>query len=214
MLSKFAKITLLSISVMVAGCASTYYEALERVGVEKRDILVDRVKDARGEQAEAQETFTSALEEFRSLVAVDGGELERQYDKMRISYENADKQAEKVRARITSVEDVGGRLFKEWEAELAQYESADLRRRSQSQLEATRVDYEQLVSAMNRAASKMDPVLSLYNDQVLFLKHNLNARAISALDLERTQIEQRVEALIEEMNAAIAEADAFIASLG
>ena len=214
MLSKFAKIALLSISVMIAGCASTYYEALERVGVEKRDILVDRVKDARGEQAEAQETFTSALEEFRSLVAVDGGELERQYDKMRISYENADKQAEKVRARITSVEDVGGRLFKEWEAELAQYESADLRRRSQAQLEATRVDYEQLVSAMNRAASKMDPVLSLYNDQVLFLKHNLNARAISALDLERTQIEQRVEALIEEMNAAIAEADAFIASLG
>ena len=214
MLRKTAKIALLSISVMIAGCASTYYEALERVGVEKRDILVDRVKDARGEQAEAQETFTSALEEFRSLVAVDGGELERQYDKMRISYENADKQAEKVRARITSVEDVGGRLFKEWEAELAQYESADLRRRSQAQLEATRVDYEQLVSAMNRAASKMDPVLSLYNDQVLFLKHNLNARAISALDLERTQIEQRVEALIEEMNAAIAEADAFIASLG
>ena len=199
--------------VCVAGCASTYYSALESFGFEKRDILVDRVESARTEQAEAQETFTSALEEFRTVVSVDGGDVERHYDKLKASYERSAKQADQVRMRIKAVDDVGGRLFREWEEELKLYESPDLRRRSQTQLNATRGDYDNLLRAMNRAASKMDPVLALYQDQVLFLKHNLNARAISSLELERTQIEREVEALIAEMNAAIAEADAFIASM-
>ncbi|MEO0878702.1 MAG: DUF2959 domain-containing protein [Pseudomonadota bacterium] len=208
------KVLGVSVFLAVAGCATAYYGTLEKFGFEKRDILVDRVKDARGEQAQAQKTFASALEEFRTLVEIDGGELERQYDKMDASYKRAKNQAAEVRSRIDSVDDVGKRLFKEWEKELALYESPDLRRRSSEQLAATRGDYQTLLAAMNKAASKMDPVLELYEDQVLFLKHNLNARAISSLELEKVKIEERVEALIAEMNTAIAEADAFIASMG
>ncbi len=207
------RITIAACVLSAAGCASVYYDTMERMGFEKRDILVDRVKDARAEQAEAQETFTSALDEFRALVDVDGGGLEAQYDKMNASYTRSSKQAQDVRDRIKAVDDVGKRLFREWEEELALYESADLRRRSAEQLRATEADYDSLLAAMNKAADKMNPVLELYQDQVLFLKHNLNARAISSLELERTQIEERVEALIEEMNLAIAEADEFIASM-
>ncbi|MEO1014967.1 MAG: DUF2959 domain-containing protein [Pseudomonadota bacterium] len=200
--------------VAAGGCASTYYSAMERFGVEKRDILVDRVKLARGEQSDAQEVFASALDEFRALVDVDGGDLERKYDKLSASYKRADTQAKDVRARIKSVNDVGRRLFKEWEAELGEYESASLRAQSQRQLDQTKVEFEDLMSAMNRAAEKMDPVLALYNDQVLFLKHNLNARAIASLETERLEIESRIETLIEEMNESIAEADRFIANMG
>ena len=196
-----------------SGCASTYYATMENFGFAKREILVDRVKEARKEQAETQQVFASALDEFRSLVDIQGGELEKQYDKMNASYEGAQRQAGEVRTRIKAVDDVGVRLFKEWDKELEQYESADLRRRSAEQLARTRADYDKLLAAMNKAASKMDPVLELYQDQVLFLKHNLNARAISSLELEKTRIEERVDALISEMNAAIAEADAFINSM-
>lgn len=200
--------------IATAGCATAYYGTLEKFGFEKRDILVDRVKDARGEQADAQETFASALEEFRALVEIDGGELEKQYDKMNASYERTKRQALEVRKRISDVDDVGKRLFREWEQELELYDSPDLRRRSSEQLSATQADYNQLLAAMNKAASKMDPVLELYEDQVLFLKHNLNARAISSLELEKLKIEERVEALIAEMNTAIQEADQFIESMG
>ena len=206
---------LLSIfALTLTSCATAYYSTLERFGVEKRDILVDRVKDARGEQAEAQEVFASALEEFRSLVDVEGGDLEKKYDKLNASYDRSKQQAIDVRKRISDVSSVGDKLFKEWEGELELYDSADLRRRSQEQLDATRNDYTDLVAAMNKAADRMTPVLELYEDQVLFLKHNLNARAISSLDTERLKIEERVNALIEEMNTAIAEADAFIETLG
>lgn len=204
---------LVAASLALTGCASSYYAAMAKFGWEKRDILVSRVKEARAEQAEAQKTFASALDEFKSLVSFDGGELEKQYDKMNASFEASKRQAEEVRGRIKAVNDVATRLFGEWENELKLYESADLRRRSAEQLGRTRADYDKLYAAMQKAAAKMDPVISLYQDQVLFLKHNLNARAINSLDVERTQIEARVTALIDEMNAAIAEADTFIDSM-
>jgi hypothetical protein len=45
---------------------------------------------------------------------------------------------------------------------------------------------------------------------VLFLKHNLNARAISSLQQNAGQIQGNVRTLVREMEASIAEANAFI----
>lgn len=202
-----------AVALAITGCATAYYGAMENMGFAKREILIDRVQEARAEQAQTQQVFASALDEFRALVDIGGGDLEKQYDRMNASYQAAERQAGEVRARVKAVEDVGSRLFKEWEGELDLYESPDLRRRSAEQLAATRRDYDRLIAAMNKASVKMDPVLSLYRDQVLFLKHNLNARAISSLEIERAKIEERIDALVAEMNAAIAEADAFIASM-
>ena len=67
-----------------------------------------------------------------------------------------------------------------------------------------------LVEKMDRAAASMDPVLAVFKDRVLFLKHNLNARAIAALGDETRNIETDVAALIAEMERSIADADAFI----
>jgi hypothetical protein len=63
-----------------AGCSSAYYATMEKFGVHKRDLLVKRVTQARESQVEAKEQFASALEQFRSVVAVDGGNLEAKYN--------------------------------------------------------------------------------------------------------------------------------------
>lgn len=55
--------------ISISGCESTYYNAMEKVGVHKRDILVDRVGEAKEAQEEAQEQFKDALTEFRSVVS-------------------------------------------------------------------------------------------------------------------------------------------------
>ena len=59
----------------------------------------------------------------------------------------------------------------------------------------------------------MDPVLSAFQDQVLYLKHNLNAQAIVSLQGELVSIETDVAGLIKEMEASIKEADTFINSI-
>ena len=45
------------------------------------------------------------------------------------------------------------------------------------------------------------------------MKHNLNARAIAGLSEELTSVQTNVDRLVRDMESAIAEADAFIASL-
>lgn len=197
-----------------SGCQSTYYAALEKLGYHKRDLLVTRVKDARDSQEEAKEQFQSALEKFSAVLQFDGGALEDKYKELKAELERSESSASAVEARIKAVENVSEALFKEWEGELAQYSSENLRRASSRQLNAARKRYTPLIRSMKRAESKIAPVLSAFRDQVLYLKHNLNAQAIASLQGELTSIETNIDALIREMEAAISEADAFIKAIG
>jgi len=101
-------------------------------------------------------------------------------------------------------------MFDEWENELKLYKSASLRENSEQQLGETRERYGSLMSSMRQVEKRMDPVLQAFEDQVLFLKHNLNAQAIGALEGELGQIRQNVDSLIRDMEASIAESEVFI----
>lgn len=199
--------------LLLAGCSSAYYKTMENFGIEKRDILVDRVEDARDAQGDASEQFASALEQFRSVVSFDGGDLEEIYDRLNGEFESSRDEAAAVSERIDEVESVAEDLFAEWENELGEYSRADLRRESEVMLRETRARYAMMMKAMRRAESAMDPVLESFQDQVLFLKHNLNARAIGSLRSELDSIERDTARLIEEMQKAIAEADRFIEAM-
>lgn len=211
--SKIRFATAALMSVALGACSSAYYKTMEGFGIEKRDILVDRVEDARDAQDDASEQFASALDQFRATVNFDGGDLEDIYDRLNAEYENSAAEADEVSERINSVESVAEDLFSEWEKELDQYSRADLRRNSASLLNDTRKRYKQLMSTMRRAEQSMDPVLVAFKDQVLVLKHNLNARAIGALRNELASIEKDTANLIKQMQKAIAEANRFIDSM-
>ena len=197
----------------LAGCQSAYYSAMEKVGLHKRDILVDRVEDARDSQQDAKEQFKDALERYRSVVQVDGGELEERYEALNSEFESSENSAREVRDRIDAVEDVAEALFKEWKQELDEYSNASLRATSQRNLERTQKDYRVLLQRMKAAEKRIDPVLDVLRDQVLFLKHNLNARAIGALKGEYRMLEGNVDQLLTEMQRALDEADVCIRQL-
>lgn len=199
--------------LVLTGCQSAYYAAWEKVGVEKRDILVDRVENAKESQEDAQEEFSSALEAFSAVVAFEGGELEDVYHKLNSEYENSLSAANDVTDRIDKVESVAEALFDEWEDELEKYQNASLKRESTEKLRDTERRYSALIKTMRKAESRMAPVLSAFQDNVLYLKHNLNASAIGALQGELSTIQNDVDQLIEQMNSAIAESDAFIAAM-
>ena len=197
----------------LAGCQTAYYKTMEKVGIHKRDIMVDRVEKARDSQEEAKEQFRSTLEEFSSVLNFKGGNLEDKYNKLNDEYEDSEAKASDVKNRIAAVEDVSEALFDEWEEELEQYSSANLRRNSETKLRNTRKQYTKLIGAMKRAEKKIAPVLSAFRDQVLFLKHNLNAQAIASLQSELVSVEANVASLIKEMEVSIAEANVFIKTI-
>lgn len=211
--SHFLTYAMLLFCLTGLSCQTAYYETMEKFGYHKRDLMVRDVEKARDAQQEAKEQFKSALDRFTKTLDIKGGELEEKYEDLNTEYERSEAKAKAVRHRVASVEDVSEALFKEWSAELKEYSSAALRKKSQEQLSQTRVQYAQLIKAMKRAETKMDPVLSKFKDQVLFLKHNLNAQAIASLKGELVSVEGNVNSLIRDLNASIQEADSFIAAM-
>jgi ABC-type transporter Mla subunit MlaD len=173
-------------------------------------VLVDRVEDARDAQQDAKESIQDAYTRFANVVNVKGGDLEKTYKNLQKAVDKSEARATEIDERIQSVEVVSGDLFREWKGELKQYKSANLRASSERQLENSEARYQQMITAMKTARRKIDPVLSVLKDNALFLKHNLNAKALAALKGEVVSIEGQVTDLIREMESAIAESERFI----
>jgi hypothetical protein len=212
-MSRFLAACLAAFALFLAGCSTPYYAAMEKFGYAKRDLLVERVIDTRKAQAEAKDQFASALTKFMEISKFEGGALQQKYEELDREYKRSEDRAKSVRSRIDDVENVAEALFREWRQELSQYSNPSLRAESQRQLDATRVRYDELMVIMRRAAARMDPVLATFRDQVLFLKHNLNARALASLENTNRALQADIERLIADMNVSIREAEVFIRNL-
>ncbi len=201
------------LALTVAACSSAYYGAMEKVGFHKRDILVSRVEKAKDSQQEAQQQFKSALERFESVVTLAETDLAKAYKKLNAEYEDAEEAAEEVSERIDEVEDVAEALFKEWRQEISLYQNPNLKASSEQKLQETEARYQQMMQSMREAEASMKPVLLTFRDNVLFLKHNLNAQAIGALRGEFTSLKANIESLIAQMNRSIESSNRFIAEI-
>jgi hypothetical protein len=201
---------------LVPGCETTrkgYYNTWEKFGYAKRERLVDNVKEARQEQVEAKQQFANALEQFKSVVNFQGGDLEKVYNKLNKEYERSESQATAVRDKITGVKRVAAALFDEWKGEIGEIKDSKLQSQSRKLYDQTQDNYAELIERMDAAAASMDPVLSSFKDRVLFLKANLNAQAIASLKGTELELSGDIDRLIQEMEASIREADQFIAGL-
>jgi len=192
------------------GCRSMEIGMKEKFGIPKRDQMVKEVTKARDAQNEAKEQFASALEQFSAVVNYSGGELEEQYKTLNAEFERSKSKAAAVSKRIQDVRNVSEALFEEWEDELDLYTSESLRASSEAKLKETQVRYTKMMLAMEKAESKIQPVLAAFQDQVLFIKHNLNAQAVASLQDELVSVENEISILIAEMERSINEANVFI----
>lgn len=204
----------MAVLISLMACSNTYYNALEKVGIHKRELLVDRVEDTSEAQAEGREEFLSAIEKFKQVVRVPASELEDTYNSLNSAYEKAEKSSENIREKIEAVESVAEALFEEWEDELEEYSSASLRRKSEAKLEETRRLYQSYIASAKASEKKLEPALTTMHDQVLYLKHNLNVSAIGAIEGEVVQIDKEVKAILDSIEESIAKANQFIKQIG
>jgi chromosome segregation ATPase len=197
----------------LTGCASVQYSALEKVGIHKRDILVDRVEDARDAQSETREQLVSAYEELTALIGFEGGELEEKYKRLSKEVERSRDATADLDEHLSDIDRVSEDLFEEWESELDLYSSAALRSDQEQKLKLARRQFATMRERMQAARDRVDPVMAVLSDNVLFLKHSLNAQALAALRGQASVLEGQVDALIRDMQVAIEEADAFISRM-
>lgn len=213
LIRSFAASTVLSL-LLTTGCQSIYNATMENVfGYEKRELFKKSVTALQADQKDAQKEFKDALTRLKELYAFQGGELESVYQKVKTAYERCETEAKDVRSRIANMEDIADSMFREWEKEVQQYTNPNLASASREQLRNTKDRYAQLSRTVQAAETAMHPVLAQLKDNVLFLKHNLNASAIGSLQGEATHIQAQLDQLLVRMNASIAESDRFIKTL-
>jgi uncharacterized protein YukE len=201
------------VAAVSVGCSTAYYSAWEMLGQEKRDLLRSNVESVQREQEKAADQFESALDRLRALTAVDAGELEDVYDELSGDYEGARGRADDIHDRVEKIDSIANDLFEEWEAEIGEISSSSLQGKSRQKLAETRRNYAALEASLRKSEASMEPVLTQLKDNVLYLKHNLNAAAVGGLSAEVTDIEGDIETLIADMRSSIAEAERFLNTL-
>jgi hypothetical protein len=195
------------------GCTRTYYKAMATLGKEKRDILVSRVKESKKDQQQAREQIKTTMGSFQELTGFQGGQLEKNYKKLNSEYEKANDSAKKLHDRIDSIDKVSNDLFKEWQKEIDGMENRKLKQQSTDMLRRSRLQEAGYLKSMRLTEARMTPVIAAFHDQVIFLKHNLNARAIGSLKGTSAKISTDVDVLLTSLDGSIAQADALIQSL-
>lgn len=207
------RVALIAATALLASCSTIKYNALEKVGIHKRDLLVSNVEDTRDAQQDAQEEFADALEQFGSVVNIEETGLKKAYDRLKSEYDDSKDAAEEVSQQISEVEEVADDLFEEWADENKQYTDASLRRDSERQLKATKTRYGEMLQTMKESEQSMQPVLATLLNNVLFLKHNLNAQAVGSLQGTFEKLEVDIEELTRRMNRSIERSNEFISQM-
>lgn len=199
--------------IVSSGCSSVYYDTMEKFGVHKRDLLVDRIEDGREAQAVGQKQFEDALTVFKQVVKVENSDVEAMYKRMNKAYINSRDASEDIHQSISDIEKVADDLFDEWQTEIEQYSNARLKQDSEQKLRDTKSRYRTMMAVLKKSESKLSPILTVMYDQVLYLKHNLNAHAIGSIKNEVIKIDRDIVELLAVMDDSIREAEAFISSI-
>jgi hypothetical protein len=210
---KQVRLPLVLLMLLLSGCSATYYKTMRTLGKEKRDILVQRIKDAKKDQDQTKEQLKTTMESFQALTGFQGGSLEKSYKRLNSDYESANSQAGKLHDKIQSIDQVSNDLFKEWQGEINQMGNAKLKSQSTVLLRNAKTRQAAYMRAMRKTEDQITPVLAAFHDQVLFLKHNLNSRAIGSLKGTTTTLQGDVADLIQSIDASSQEADKLISSL-
>ena len=176
----------------------------------KRELVVYRVEQACSSLEGASQQFQSTLDQFTLVTQSESNALIQTYRRFKLELDQSQAAAQQVTNRIVAMEEAADALFEEWRIELEQFASRSLRSNSRQKLKATQQHYKRLLKALRQAETRAKPVLAAFNDQVLFLKHNLNALAITSLQHEMQGVGIDIAALIGAMENSIAEASEFV----
>ncbi len=202
-----------AVSLSLAGCQTmqtAYDKTKEMLGIEKRDIMISEVKDARNSLEEVRVQFQSAMDKFKTVLSNKVGKLEEKYKTLKSENEKTEKKAGDIQKSSDSVIRVAESMFAEWEAELNQYHSENLRSSSELKMQEAKGQYNKFINAMTLTNETAGPVLAAFSDLVLFSRHNLDSETSESLTIELDTAAEKAVSLFQEIDAAIGEADSLV----
>jgi DNA repair exonuclease SbcCD ATPase subunit len=204
-------LTTTAMAAALFGCkSSTYYEAAETVGYEKREMLIDRLQEARDSQVGAKQQMQTALYTLRRIGSVPETELEDLHDDLATEVNRAKDQLDDLHDDIAAVESVARSLFDDWEDDLAKFENQEARNRSQEELRDTRKRHETLVAELRSSERKLQRIMPRLEDQARVLEHAEELGRSPSLTDDLDDVREEISTLIEELDDSIDRTQRFI----
>ena len=181
--------------LLLQGCSQIYYSTWEMLGKQKRDLLRDNVEELSSDQKEVQEEVEDALTRLRTLYGSPPEKLTQVYDDLKSDYDSAND------------------LFSEWDAEIGRLKTPKYKQDSRHKLLQTKQKYAKLETSVRKAEKGLTPVLAALEEQVIYLKHNLNAQALGGIQGELRSIESEIKTLSTALQTSLKESQSFVNTL-
>ena len=207
------RIILTTIAVAaLAGCKSstTVVKAMDTIGFEKREMLKDRLQEARDAQVAAKQQLQSALYTLRRMDTVAPTEMADLHDDLESEVNKTEDEIDDLNDNIQSVESVAQVMFEDWQEDLAKYEDQQLRQKSQEELRQTQQNYNAMIAQLKSTHEKLVSLVPALKDQVLYVEHSINAGVKPQESEKLDDVREQVSSLIEELEGSIDRTQRFI----
>lgn len=209
----FIKSILLLSLLLTSSCSTVYYNFWETLGKEKRDLLKSKLNDVNNAQEDVEEQYVDNLERIRKEYNFNEGELEKTYDKITDDYEDTNEKQKELSERINKANNIATDLFEEWKNEAYQLQNKNYKRKSLQKLAITKKKYSRTYTTIKKIEKDLNKILRKFKDQVIFIKHNLNAKVIGNLKSEFNDIKIDIKKQIKNIKRSKNQTELFIKEL-
>ncbi len=196
-------ISVTSLFLFTTSCEPRSYRIWEFLGWEKREILSSEVENVGENQKEIKEDFQSIYERIKTEYDYERDEIDDLYDQLKSDYEKAKNKADRIKASSKKIRQIAKALFAEWEEEAMAISNKNYRKDSLVKLRQAQARFKHLSASLHRSESQLDRVLVQLNDQVLYLKHNLNAKSLALFESEIKLVKNEIDELIKAIEKTI-----------
>lgn len=153
--------------------------------LEEVDSLLGRIEHVYIECERSEARVAEATSRLHKLVGTDfDSDAAATFVAFQEAIASSEQQAELLRASVEPLEKSASAFFRRWEGELNDFQSAQMRQRSEKRLTETRDRYKDIVNAVSPALPMYESFNAALSDHALYLQNDFNADAVSEIEGE------------------------------
>jgi hypothetical protein len=190
-----AMTAILAAAFVVAGSAQE--------GFKQTDKLVKRAEAVSRSIVEARAELEKALAQYNSIIDGTATDARKAHKDTQKQLEKTDKKVTAVQKNIDAMDADANTYFSGWSDSLSTIANADLRKRSETRLSATKADYDGIKQAAGKAGASYRKFVPYFRDQLTFLGHDLNPSAVAGLKGDAAKLNTEARAVFGDVDNSV-----------
>lgn len=192
------------------GCQRAYYDAMEAMGTEKREILVDRTEDLRDALYAVRSEYSVAVERLATIVQPDALDAEQRFSQAEVLVDACRERSDTLQSALEQTDDIANTLFEDWIVMTREQADAGMRDASQKRLDDLRTSYRAMMRPARSAADRVLPVLRTFEAHVQHLKLHMDDASAATVRAELDRVQPDVTALMGQLEEAVQGTNSFL----